>query len=112
MDCLRRCDADRLLVPHYLETLARDMATLLADRTQHELLCAIQHSPVWSGAACGDGRGLVTRWSANDRFVRQMYACHMELATVRCKDKVIVFRILVVPSGTPRMFYHLRAIGW
>ena len=60
-----------------LETLARDLAALLADRTQHELLCAIQHSPVWSGAACGDGRGLVTRWSAIDRFVTLLYQTHV-----------------------------------
>ena len=50
-----------------LETLARDLAALLAGNRKHEVLCVAEHSPVWSGAACGDGRGLVTRWSANDR---------------------------------------------
>ena len=63
-----------------LETLARDLAALLAGNTKHEVLCVAEHSPVWSGAACGDGRGLVTRWSANDRFVEEMYGCDVSRA--------------------------------
>ena len=66
-----------------LETLARDLAALLAGNTQHDVLCVAEHSPVWSGAACGDGRGLVTRWSANDRFVRLLYGCHIKLARMK-----------------------------
>ena len=60
-----------------LETLARDLAALLAGNTKHEVLCVAEHSPVWSGAACGDGRGLVTRWSAIDRFVTLLYQTHV-----------------------------------
>ena len=67
--------------PLYLETLARDLTGFLADRTQHETLCAIQHSPVCSGAACGVGRGVVTRWSAIDRFVTGMSGWEKEHAS-------------------------------
>ena len=73
-----------------LETLARDLAALLAGNRKHEVLCVAEHSPVWSGAACGDGRGLVTRWSANDRFVRLLYGCHVSRAFTDFNKKEVL----------------------
>ena len=44
---------------HYLETLQWDLACLLLENTRSDVVCVLQHSPRWSGAACGDGRGRV-----------------------------------------------------
>ena len=82
MGCGRRCDADRLLVSHYLQTLARDMAALLAGCTFLDQECATQHSPRWSGAACGVGRGRPTRCARNERSVMLLYTCHLYLACI------------------------------
>ena len=87
MGCGGRCDADRLLVPHYLQTLAHDMAIFLAGGTFLDEECATKHSPRWSGAACGVGRGRVREFVhpvKYERFVHFPSGCHMDLAcTVR-----------------------------
>ena len=52
----------------------------IANRTQHQMLCAIQHSLLGSGKPCGNARGRLVREGRFQPLVRLLYGCYVYLA--------------------------------
>ena len=52
----------------------------MAGRTQHQMLCAIQHSLLGSGKPCGHARDGSAGIAGFKRFVTLLYNCHVSLA--------------------------------
>ena len=51
--------------------------------TQHHVLCATSNSQACSEHSCGHGRGRPVREARNERFVKFLYGCHLDTATVK-----------------------------
>ena len=52
----------------------------IANRTQHQMLCAIQHSLLGSGKPCGNARGRLVREGRFQPLVTLLSGCYVYLA--------------------------------